>query len=44
MIGLLCKELPQSRYQEKEMSNVGYHEPVAELSAEARDMHRALFL
>ena len=24
------------------MSNVGYHEPVEELSAEARDMHRAI--
>lgn len=24
------------------MSSVGYHEPVAELSAEARDMHRAM--
>jgi hypothetical protein len=24
------------------MSSIGYHEPVGELSAEARDMHRAL--
>ena len=24
------------------MSNVGYHEPVEELSAETRDMHRAI--
>lgn len=24
------------------MSNEGYHEPVAELSAETRDMHRAI--
>lgn len=24
------------------MSNIGYHEPVAELSAATRDMHRAL--
>jgi uncharacterized protein len=25
-----------------EMSSVGYHEPVEELSAETRDMHRAI--
>lgn len=24
------------------MSNVGYHEPIEELSAETRDMHRAI--
>jgi uncharacterized protein len=24
------------------MSSVGYHEPIAELSAETRDMHRAI--
>jgi ferritin-like protein len=28
--------------QEKNMSSVGYHEPVGELSAETRDMHRAI--
>jgi uncharacterized protein len=28
--------------QEKEMSSVGYHEPVEELSNETRDMHRAI--
>jgi ferritin-like protein len=28
--------------QEKEMSSVGYHEPIEELSEETRDMHRAI--
>lgn len=28
--------------QEKTMSSVGYHEPVEELSAATRDMHRAI--
>jgi ferritin-like protein len=28
--------------KEKDMSSVGYHEPVEELSAETRDMHRAI--
>jgi ferritin-like protein len=28
--------------QEREMSSVGYHEPVEELSDETRDMHRAI--
>jgi hypothetical protein len=28
--------------QEHEMSSVGYHEPTEELSAETRDMHRAI--
>jgi hypothetical protein len=27
---------------EKEMSSVGYHEPIDELSSETRDMHRAI--
>jgi ferritin-like protein len=30
------------KQQEKEMSSVGYHEPVEELSDETRDMHRAI--
>jgi ferritin-like protein len=29
-------------HQENEMSSFGYHEPVEELSAETRDMHRAI--
>jgi len=29
-------------HEEKRMSSVGYHEPVEELSAETRDMHRAI--
>jgi ferritin-like protein len=29
-------------HQEKAMSSVGYHEPIEELSAETRDMHRAI--
>jgi uncharacterized protein len=28
--------------QENQMSSVGYHEPVEELSSETRDMHRAI--
>jgi ferritin-like protein len=28
--------------EEKEMSSVGYHEPIEELSEETRDMHRAI--
>jgi ferritin-like protein len=28
--------------QESKMANEGYHEPVEELSAETRDMHRAI--
>jgi len=31
-----------SDLQEKEMSSIGYHEPVEALSAETRDMHRAI--
>jgi ferritin-like protein len=32
--------IPQQ--QEKEMSSVGYHEPIEELRDETRDMHRAI--
>jgi len=28
--------------QENQMSSVGYHEPIDELSVETRDMHRAI--
>ena len=28
--------------KEKEMSSAGYHEPIEELSAETRDMHKAI--
>jgi ferritin-like protein len=28
--------------QEEQMSSIGYHEPVEELSAKTRDMHRAI--
>jgi uncharacterized protein len=31
-----------SNQQESEMSSVGYHEPIEELSNETRDMHRAI--
>jgi ferritin-like protein len=29
-------------HQEKDMASVGYHEPIEELSAATRDMHRAI--
>jgi ferritin-like protein len=32
----------RNRQQEAMMSNEGYHEPIAELSDETRDMHRAI--
>ena len=43
----LCDSLsPAAReagnHEEKTMSSIGYHEPVEELSAETRDMHRAI--
>jgi len=40
-----CKPalLPGARQnEERDMSSVGYHEPVTELSSEVRDMHRAI--
>jgi ferritin-like protein len=47
--GLHCPLQPQANFSSKpvtqkehEMSSVGYHEPVEELSAETRDMHRAI--
>jgi ferritin-like protein len=29
-------------HQEKDMSSVGYHEPIEQLSTKTRDMHRAI--
>src|SRR5487761_2099358 len=37
------KSIQETRNQEEnEMSSVGYHEPIEELSDETRDMHRAI--
>lgn len=35
-----CRQV--GNHEEKTMSSIGYHEPVEDLSAETRDMHRAI--
>lgn len=37
-MGIVTKNPSREQY----MSNEGYHEPVSELSAKTRDMHRAI--
>jgi ferritin-like protein len=37
-----CQLAGSDHNQERTMSSIGYHEPVEELSAETRDMHKAI--